>query len=67
MYRNFCTLITYFPNKLLLFLCTVLTIFLQIVFVDQIMPYNSDFNTKKSYHTLHIPSMANLLFQLVIQ
>ena len=46
IYHTFCTLITYIPNKLLLFLCTVLIISLQIVFVDQIIPYNSQFNTK---------------------
>ena len=46
IYHTFCTHITYIPYKFLLFVCTVLTIFLQIVFVDQIIPYNSNFNTK---------------------
>ena len=46
IYHTFCTLITYIPNKFLLFLRTVLITFLQIVFVDQIIPYNSQFNTR---------------------
>ena len=45
-YHTFCTLITYIPKKLRLLLCTILTIFLQNVFVDQIIPYNSKINTK---------------------
>ena len=45
IYDTFCTLIMYITNKFLLFLCTILIIFLQIVFVDQIIPYNSQFNT----------------------
>ena len=46
IYHTFYTLITHIPNKILLYLCTVLTVFLQIVFADQILPYNSNFNTK---------------------
>ena len=46
IYHTFCTLITYIPNTFFLILCTVLTIFLQIVFIDQIHPYNSKFDTK---------------------
>ena len=46
IYHIFCTFITCFPKKVLLFRCKVLIIFLQIVFVDQIIPYNSQFNTK---------------------
>ena len=46
LYHTFCTLFTCIPNKFLLFLCTVLIIFLQIVFVNQITPYNSQFRTK---------------------
>ena len=46
IYHSFCTFITYIPNKFLLFFCTVLTIFLQIIFVDQIIPYNSSLNRK---------------------
>ena len=45
-YYNFYTLIQYIHNPFLLFLGTVLTIFLQVEFVDQILPYNSQFNTK---------------------
>ena len=45
-YYTFLTLIQYIHNPFLLFLCTVLTIFLQVAFVDQILPYNSQFNTK---------------------
>ena len=45
-YYTFFTLIQYIHNPFLLFLCTLLTIFLQVVFVDQILPYNSQFNTK---------------------
>ena len=46
IYYTFCTLLQYIHNTFLLFLCTVLTIFLQVAFVDQILPYNSQFNTK---------------------
>ena len=45
-YYTFHTLLQYIQNPFLLFLCTVLTIFLQVVFIDQILPYNSHFNTK---------------------
>ena len=53
IYYTFYTLIHYIQNPFLLFLCTVLTIFLQVVFIDQILPYNSQLNTK------------NLLFQYI--
>ena len=46
VYYTFYTLIQYIHNPFLLFLCTVLTIFLQVVFIDQILPYNSQFDTK---------------------
>ena len=46
IHYTFSTLIQYIHNPFLLFLCTILTIFLQVVFVDQILPYNSYFNTK---------------------
>ena len=45
-YYTFYTLIQYIQNPFLLFLSTVLTLFLQVVFIDQILPYNSQFNTK---------------------
>ena len=48
-YHTFCTLNTYIPIKFLLFLCTVPTKSLQIVFVDQIIAYNSGFNTTNLY------------------
>ena len=46
IYYTFYTLIQYIHNPFLLFLCTVLTIFQQDAFIDQIVPYNSQFNTK---------------------
>ena len=47
IFHTFCTLLQYIQNPLLLFLCTVLTILqIQVAFVDQILPYNSQFNTK---------------------
>ena len=46
IYYTFYTLIQYIQNPFLLFLSTALTIFLQVVFIDQILPYNSQFNTK---------------------
>ena len=46
IYYTFHTLIQYIHNPLFLFLCTVLTVFLQVVFIDQIVPNNSQFNTK---------------------
>ena len=46
IYYTFYTLVQYLHNPFLLFLCTVLILFLQIVFVDQILPYISQFKTK---------------------
>ena len=46
IYYTFYTLIQNIHNPFYLFLCTVLTIFLQVVIIDQILPYNSQFNTK---------------------
>ena len=46
IYYTFHTFIQYIQNPLLLLLCTILTLFQQVVFVDQILPYNSQFNTK---------------------
>ena len=48
IYNTFYTLIKYIHNPILIFLCTVLTVFLQVAFIDQIVPHNSQFNTK--YH-----------------
>ena len=53
VYYTFHTLVQYIHNPFLLFLCTVLTVLLQVVFIDPIVPYNSQFNTK------------NLLFQYI--
>ena len=47
IYHTFCILLEYIQNPLLLSFCTVLTILLQVIFVDQILPYNSQFNTRK--------------------
>ena len=46
IYHTFKILIQYIQNPLLLFISIVLTIFLQVTFIDQILPYNSQFNTK---------------------
>ena len=46
IYHTFYTLIQYIQNPFLLFLSTALTIVLQVVFIDQIFPYNSHFKTK---------------------
>ena len=46
VYHTYCTLLQNIQNPLLLSLCTVLTIFLQVIFIDQILPYNSQFDTK---------------------
>ena len=46
IYYTFHTLIQYIQNPLLLFITIVLTIFLQVVFIDQILPYSSQLNTK---------------------
>ena len=46
IYYTFYTLVQYLHNPFLLFLCTVLILFLRIVFVDQILPYISQFKTK---------------------
>ena len=46
-YHSFHTLIQSIQNPLLLFISIVFVqIFVQIVFIDQILPYNSQFNTK---------------------
>ena len=46
IYHTFHTPTQYIQNPFLLFISTALTIFLQVVFIDQILPYNSQFNTK---------------------
>ena len=46
IYRTFHTLTQTIQNPFLLFMSIALTIFLQVVFIDQILPYNSQFNTK---------------------
>ena len=46
IYHTFKILIQYIQNPLLLFISIVLTISLQVIFIDQILPYNSQFNTK---------------------
>ena len=46
IYHTFKILIQYIQNPLLLFISIVLTILLQVIFIDQILPYNSQFNTK---------------------
>ena len=46
IYHTFKILIQYIQNPLLLFISIVLTIFLQVIFIDQILPYNSQFNTQ---------------------
>ena len=46
IYYTFYLPIQYIQNPFLLFMSTALTIFLQVVFIDQILPYNSQFNTK---------------------
>ena len=46
IYHKFYTLITHIHKQILLILCTILAIFLQIVLIDQIIPYKSNFKTK---------------------
>ena len=46
IYYTFYTLIQYIHNPFLLFICTVLTVFLQVAFIDKIVPFNSELNTK---------------------
>ena len=46
IYHTFCTLIAHIHNKFLLILFTIRIIFLQIAFIDLILPYNPKFNTK---------------------
>ena len=46
IYHTFKILIQYIQNPLLLFISIVLTISLQVIFIDQSLPYNSQFNTK---------------------
>ena len=46
IYHIFHTLIQYIQNPFLLSISIALTIFLHVVSIDQILPYNSQFNTK---------------------
>ena len=46
IYYTFHTLIQYIQNPFLLFLCTVPTVFIQVAFIDLLVPYNSELNTK---------------------
>ena len=46
IYHTFHILIQYIQNPFLLFISIALTIFLQVAFIDQILPYNSQFNSK---------------------
>ena len=79
IYHTFCTRITYIANIFPLLISTALTILLQIVFVDQIIPFNSKFNSKyliiqciyntkqynkKRYKTIEIIHSQNL-FQII--
>ena len=60
--QTFCTLLQYIPNPLLLSFCTVLTILLQVIFEHQILPYNSQFNTKYLLLTVHLSPIAIILY-----
>ena len=62
IYYTFYTLIHNIHKPFRLFLCTVLTVFLQVAFIDQIVPYNSQFNTKYLLFQW-LPFMAILLYQ----
>ena len=46
IYYTFSTFLQYIHNPFLLFLCTVLTIYLQVALIDQILSFNSQFITK---------------------
>ena len=46
IYHTFHILIQCIQNPFLLSISITLNIFLQVVFIDQILPYNSQFNTK---------------------
>ena len=47
IHYTFSALIQYIHNPFLLLLCTILKIFLQVIFVDQILPYKPYFKTKQ--------------------
>ena len=46
IYYTFHTLVQYIQNPFPIFLCTVLTVFIQVAFIDLQVPYNSELNTK---------------------
>ena len=46
IYYTFCTLTLFTSNKVLLIILTILTILVQIAFVDIIIPYPINFNTQ---------------------
>ena len=59
IYHTFHTLIQYIQNPFLLFISIALTIFLQVVFIDQILPYNSIQNI---FFSDNLSFMAILLY-----
>ena len=46
IYYTFCTLISLISNKVLLLLLTLLAVFIQITFIDLILPCPIHFDTK---------------------
>ena len=61
IYYTFCTLISLTSNKLLLIFLTLIAIFIQITFIDLILPYPIHFITKYFITKIPVSIMAQIL------
>ena len=57
-----CTLISFTTNKVLLIILTTITVFLQITFIDLILPYPINFNTKHILPQYLFPLVNNFYY-----
>ena len=62
IYYTICTLLSLTSNKFLLLLLTLITVFLQIAFVDIILPYPINFNTKHIFTQYLFPLVNNFYY-----
>ena len=62
IYYTICTLLSLTSNKFLLILLTVLTVFLQITFIDIILPYPINFTTKHIFTEYLFPLVRKFYY-----
>ena len=62
IYYTICTLLSLTSNKFLLILLTIITVFLQITFIDIILPYPINFFTKLIFTQYLFPLVNNFYF-----